>query len=152
LALHTDRTPEDCGDPLNDGQAQADSRVSASARFGRAIERLEDVRPVFSSQAETLVYNGERDRIVITRQTDVNGGPRCAVLAGVIQQVVEQLAEQGRVTPDPYRGVRFSIAIKIGCPPVGRPGPEMLLKPRDELEGLEVGPPSLGLRPRHEEQ
>ena len=59
------------------------------------------MRQVIGREAVALVFHGHRDAIAVAVESDVNRLTRRAVLAGVVQQVVEQLAEQGRVDPDP---------------------------------------------------
>ena len=54
-----DRAAEYGRDPLDDGQTQADARLTAPACFRRAIERLEDVGQVLGRQAESVVLHGQ---------------------------------------------------------------------------------------------
>ena len=86
---------------MDHGQSQADAGRAPAARLRRAIERLEDVREVLRRDARSGILDGQDHRISLPARLDDDRRSRPAVLAGVVQQVVEQLAQERRMGPDP---------------------------------------------------
>jgi hypothetical protein len=99
LALDGDRATEDGGDPLNDGETKANAGESPAACVSRSEERLEDMEPVIGCQTPSAVLHGERYDIFFATNAHANWCSGRAVLARVVEEVVEQLSEQVRVNP-----------------------------------------------------
>lgn len=147
LALCGDRAAVRPGDASGDSQSQPYPRAAEAAGRLGAIERLENVRKVPGRDAVAAILDREFDGIGHTPGADDNGCTPLAVLAGVLQEIVQQLAEQRRVRPDPGlpRGVRCDA--QVGLPLMAGPAAEVVGGPGGQVEPLQVGQFGLGIGP-----
>ena len=105
------------GDPPGHGQAEADPGRAVRAGGGGPVERLEDPGEVGRRDPAAPVLDGQRDHPRLAPGADLGGLAGRAVVAGVIQQVVQDLRQQRRVGPDPVGAVRRRVVQR------GRSGP-----------------------------
>ena len=68
------------------------------------------------------------------------------------EQIVDQLAEQGRMDANPCRSIELDLLLKISTARVARPLEQMLANPRNQLDGLQVRPAGLCLCPGHKKE
>ena len=152
LALRRDRAAVRRRDAAGDGQAEPYPRVAEPAGRLGAVERLEEAREILGRDAAAAVLHRHRDDIGLAPDADEDRRARGAVLAGVLQQVVEQLAEQRPVRVGPERLAFGTLPAKVGRPLVVRPAADVLGGPGGQVEAFHVGQAGLGLGPGEEQE
>ena len=136
---------------MGDGQAQADAGQAVAAGPLAAEERLEDVRRLVGRQPAAPIFHAQEDRSVLAPGPHHHRSPRRAVLAGVLEQVIEELTEERRVDAHDAQGVSSPIAeSKSAGAGVIRPSLEVVRHPPRQVHRIGLGPAAFG--PRQQEQ
>ena len=95
LGLHPDLTAVVGGNVADDGEAETGAAGLAAAGAVDPVEAFEDALEVALGDADALVGDGDVDRLAIGRSGHGDRG----VLVGVLDRVVEQVADRGHELP-----------------------------------------------------
>ena len=123
-------------------------------RFRRAIKWLENVRQIRGVNAHALVLHRQCHILRLPPHLHRDRRPRRAVLAGVVQQVVEQLPQKLLAAPAPTPGlsvVSRSFKSAARSPLELEPARRSRTQSTSSI-GSSSGHPGLALRPGHEQQ
>ena len=107
-------------EPPADVQPEAGSRDPRFADVPGAMERFRDERPFRGGDTDPLVIDRDRQPLPVDPRRDADGAVRRPVLERVLDEVLEDLADPGRVDLD-RRQVRRQIdAEPIRSAPMSR--------------------------------
>ena len=127
--LRGDRAAQNSRNSLDNRQTKADPGLTASTRFGRTVKRLENVRQIVGLQTDSVVSHRKHERFISPTEPHFNQRARCAVLAGVIEQIVNQLAQERQMRSSPCRCVELDLRANIRTARMVCPSGQVFLGP-----------------------
>ncbi len=121
LSFGGEPRPHRFGDPPSDRQAESDPADSRRPCRSRAEERIEDVRQVIRRESWSKVRDGQLGLGIPHPHPNHDRAGGRAVLGRIVEQVVEQLGQQFRMSTDRRNGlIRVEIEphVRMGGPPL----------------------------------
>ena len=85
------------GDPPRDGQAEPDAGVTSATGVRRAVEWLEDSGDVVGGDPPAGILDREARKSPLASDPDDDGAAGRAIFAGIVEEIVEELAQQPRM-------------------------------------------------------
>ena len=99
LAPCVERSAERAGNPPRYGKAEADPGVPITARLLSAEEWLEHPVKILRSKPAAVVFHAQDHRTTLAPRPNGDRSARRTVCARILDQVIDDLREQGRMCP-----------------------------------------------------